>query len=95
MCYDSSLDEEHTESESEDDLEILLLHSLTSSRQALGPRLHLQDVSETDCEKWFRYWFVKACCIQLKSGPVLTVGIKCSYRFLGSRRLVWNVCARH
>ena len=54
MCYDDSSDE-YSSSESEDDLEILLLDSLFSSQQALGPRLHLQDVSETDCEKWFRY----------------------------------------
>ena len=59
MCYYDSSSDEYTSSENEDDLEILLLDSLLSSRQALGPRLHLQDVSERDCEKWFRYWFVK------------------------------------
>ena len=59
MCYDSSSDE-YTNSESEDDLQILLLDAILPSRKALGPRLNLQDVSETDCEKWFRYWFVKS-----------------------------------
>ena len=43
------------ESESDDDLEFLLLDSRFSPMHELGPHLNLLDVEETACEQWFRY----------------------------------------
>ena len=48
LVYDSSSDEE--------DLFDVILYEIAFTRKPmLGPRLNLQDVSEDDCEKMFRY----------------------------------------
>jgi hypothetical protein len=54
MLYDSTTSEE-TSSESEDDLELLLLDAMLTPKRHLGPRINLQDIDEFQCEQWFRY----------------------------------------
>ena len=49
MFYDS------TSSESEDDLELLLLDAMLTPKRSLGPCINLQDIDEFQCEQWFRY----------------------------------------
>lgn len=50
---DSSLG--RSDSSADDDLEVLLLESLSHSNRVLGHHLNLEDVDETDCIQWFRY----------------------------------------
>ena len=54
MLYDSTSSEE-TSSESEDDLEFLLLDTMLTPKRSLGPHINLQDIDEFQCEQWFRY----------------------------------------
>ena len=54
MLYDSTSSED-TSSESEDDLEFLLLDAMLTPKRSLGPRINLQDIDEFQREQWFRY----------------------------------------
>ena len=54
MLYDSTSSEE-TDSESEDDLELMLLDTMFTPKRLLGPHINLQDIDEFHCEQWFRY----------------------------------------
>lgn len=55
LFHDTDSSSDECESESDDDLEFLLLDSLFSPMHELGPHLKLLDVEETACEQWFRY----------------------------------------
>lgn len=56
MLYDSTSSEEtSTSSESEEDLELLLLDAMLTPKRQLSPRINLQDIDEFQCEQWFRY----------------------------------------
>ncbi len=54
MLYDSTSSEDES-SESEDDLELLLLDAMLTPKRRLSPRINLQDIDEFQCEQWFRY----------------------------------------
>ena len=58
MLYDTDNSSDETQtgsSESDDDIETLLLDTLLTPNRELGPRLNLQDIEEIDCQQWFRY----------------------------------------
>ncbi len=54
MLYDSTSSEDES-SESEDDLELLLLDAMLTPKRRLSPRINLQDIDKFQCEQWFRY----------------------------------------
>ena len=51
LFHDTDSCSDQCESESDDDLEFLLLDSLFSPMHELGPNLNLLDVEETACEQ--------------------------------------------
>ena len=55
LFHDTDSSSDECESESDDDLEFLLLDSLFFPIHELAPHLNLLDVEETACEQWFRY----------------------------------------
>jgi hypothetical protein len=55
MLYDDGTSSEEASSESEDDLELLLLDAMLTPKRRLNPRINLKDIDEFQCEQWFRY----------------------------------------
>jgi hypothetical protein len=53
LLYDS--DSSDDEDDLFDDYDLILYEMAFTQKPMLGPRLNLQDVSEDDCEKMFRY----------------------------------------
>ena len=50
-CDDSS---SCTSSSDEEDLDLILLDLVVKPKQALGPKLHLEDLTDLECERLFR-----------------------------------------
>ena len=77
LVYESSSDSD------EDDLPDVILYEMAFIRKrVLGPRLNLQDVSEDDCEKMFRYTTFASIFIEvyLKHLCHALVSSMCNYR---------------
>jgi hypothetical protein len=55
MLYDDGTSSEEASSESEDDLELLLLDAMLTPKRRLNPHINLKDIDEFQCEQWFRY----------------------------------------
>jgi hypothetical protein len=43
-----------TSSSDEEDLDLILLDLALKPKQIMGPRLHLEDLTDVDCERFFR-----------------------------------------
>lgn len=50
-CDDSS---SCTSSSDEEDLDLILLDLVVKPKQVLGPKLHLEDLTDLECERLFR-----------------------------------------
>ena len=50
-------------SSDEDDLDLILLDLAVKPKQVLGPRLHLEDLTDVDCERMFRYSLTGYICV--------------------------------
>lgn len=65
---------------SSDDLDLILLELMVKPKQLLGPRLHLEDLSDLECERLFR-WAILACKERQMHAAKLCCSILNCHRF--------------